>query len=787
MQTIVNFYRAAFLQHAPPRHAAMQPQARYDQTGKKYDDRRGDLSDNQIAALLRGQVAYAVPYAAAGLASVLTFDVDSDHLPDPTTPIRALLAELERRNLWAFAQYDPIRRRGYVWAPFADLAHAGRLALLGDAILAAVNQPGWKIEHRTSLANAQSDTRLPLCRHTWTGKRGLLLLNSQQIDLDVDLAAALDTLIGAWRPNSLNRLPEPPAPAPTRTTQPRSPNSASDITIDRYNQDTDLIALLESYGATHGGRRTMHCCGHPDQRRASLVITIKGDRVLCQCMSAHHNCPLSGRQRDAFGVFCAMEGLTTKQALRRLNGRSDDPAPKTHPDRLSAPPVATRATTPGTPVPTAPHLPPAQLVTTPADGQRSAGDHPKLSKSALHILAEIARHPTGYILGKNRLAKTFGIDRTTVRRNLRVLEETGAIHTQRRGGGHTDVYHACPHSGRGGHLPPTCIHESDLTPESDSAGRGGQAVGSFAPQAHDQADEAPASVLVLADDQADSVPPRDELVCGAELTGPAGAFAVVGGAAYVPSEAEPWYAAICAAIAPPPGEQADDQAEAMQLMALLDTGNLATEAGQSGTCDQAVPVQPLSVPVATTRTNRTAPKWARELHAYMQRLALMSGSELAGELQKWHNTQKKRGKARWITDRIEAVEREIERRDLLGGLPTDQADSPGRSPDVDDQADMPPAALPGVGPQALAGTSTGAGLPPPPCSISFGAGSSSQVASQRRVWRSSVVHCDWEPEPLSQREVAPREHPIATLGIDPEAMRAAHEYCAALLARVGEG
>ncbi len=56
----------------------------------------------------------------------------------------------------------------------------------------------------------------------------------------------------------------------------------------------------------------------------------------------------------------------------------------------------------------------------------------------------------------------------------------------------------------------------------------------------------------------------------------------------------------------------------------------------------------------------------------------------------------------------------------------------------------------------------------------------------RRSWCSPIARCDWEPEPFVPREVAPHEHPIATLGTDPEAMRAAQAYCAAVLARVGE-
>jgi hypothetical protein len=796
----------------------MQPQTHYEQTGKKYNDHRGDLSDNQIAALLRGQVAYAVPYAAAGLASVLAFDVDSDHLPDPATPIYTLLAELERRDLWAFAQYDPDRRRGYVWAPFADLAHAGRLAVLGDQILATIQQPGWKIENRTSQANAHSDTRLPLCRHTWTGRRGLLILPDQQLDLDADSDSAIAILIASWQPNPLDLLPDPPAPAPDRPAQADQPSNTSNITIDRYNRDNDLIALLESYGATHGGRRVMHCCGHPDQRRASLVITIKGNRVLCQCMSAHHNCPLSGRRRDAFGVYCAMEGIDDKVALRRLNGKPDQPPRTFTPQTRSDRPAATRATTPDTLLPPTPDLLPAQLVTTPADGRRIADEHPKLPKSALRILAEIACHPTGYILGKNRLAETLDIDRSTVRRNLRALEKAGAIRTQRRGGGHTDVYYACPLTTRGGQMPPTCNHESDLIPTPDLAGRGGQSAGPIAPQAHEQADDladaggmesgllacddqaeaAKANLVPLADDQADSPPAisvtladdqadssllRDELVCGAELSGPAGAFVVVGGAAYVPAGAEPWYAAICAAIAPLAPDQADDQVEAAQLVAPLDGGNLPERdapAGQSDTGDLAESAAPASVPVPAVKSSRTASKPERELQAYQCKLDRMSGSELAGELKKWHNTKRKRGPARWISDRIRAVEREIERRDLFGCVPSSPSDQERDAGDLaDDQADLPPV-VPGQGPQPGTGMRSGAGLPPPPCSSGFGAGSSSRIESQRQVWRSPVVRCDWEPIPFEPKTAPRRAWEGATLGQDMAAMLAAHEAVEAL-------
>src|SRR5262249_35225481 len=88
-------------------------------------------------------------------------------------------------------------------------------------------------------------------------------------------------------------------------------------------------------------------------------------------------------------------------------------------------------------------------------------------------------------------------------------------------------------------------------------------------QADEQADEVPAISVIVADDQADSSLPQDELVCGAEVCGPAGAFVVLGGAAYVPSGSESWYAGMCAAVAPAAPDRADDQAEVAQLATVL--------------------------------------------------------------------------------------------------------------------------------------------------------------------------------------------------------------------------
>jgi hypothetical protein len=51
--------------------------------------------------------------------------------------VLALLAEAQRRGLWCFATYDPIRQTGYAIVPFADLVHAERLQTLGHALASA--------------------------------------------------------------------------------------------------------------------------------------------------------------------------------------------------------------------------------------------------------------------------------------------------------------------------------------------------------------------------------------------------------------------------------------------------------------------------------------------------------------------------------------------------------------------------------------------------------------------------------------------------------------------------
>ncbi len=322
MTSDVLFFRAAFLRHTPQRYALMLTPAEAQRLDQKYDERRGAITDALLARHLAGEIALAAPAAVDGHAHLLPLDVDAGGIE----AIRVLIAAAAQRDLWAFGQYCPRPglpeqdQRGYVWLVFDQFADTSRLQLLGDTLISAVLQDNWKIEPRAHAAV----TRLPIARHTHTGRFGDLILADQVIAIDSDVAGALAELRQRYRENPVSSLPTPlPAPEP-QLERPKPSSSSPGITIDRYNHDNDLIALLESYGARRakGSRRLMHCCGHRDERRASLLLwKDRSDKLCCKCLSEHHNCPLTGQMRDAFAVYCAMEGLTPQEALRRLNGR----------------------------------------------------------------------------------------------------------------------------------------------------------------------------------------------------------------------------------------------------------------------------------------------------------------------------------------------------------------------------------------------------------------------------------------------------------------------------------
>ncbi len=306
----------SLLQHGPDRNAPMCSLAEFQRSGKKYNDRSGALSSGQLWAHIRGRQTYATPAAANGLGSWLPIDQDSD----AGEAIPLLLAEARRRGLSAIGIIQP-DNKGYIHLRTSELVNVKRLQLLGDELIRAVARPEWEKQPDNRAGN--SDTRLPLGRHTHNLKHGTLLLQSgEMVDIDPDPEAAWSLLCKVWQPIDPATLPEAPA-APARTAK-GTPSTGS--LIARFNAEHDVETLLKKYGASQRrgtGKGLYVCPFHPDNNPSLKVYEDQHGRMACRCYSSNSGCPLSERGHyDAFNVYCIGEGtnstpLPPLEALQR--------------------------------------------------------------------------------------------------------------------------------------------------------------------------------------------------------------------------------------------------------------------------------------------------------------------------------------------------------------------------------------------------------------------------------------------------------------------------------------
>jgi hypothetical protein len=317
----VELFRRAFLRHAPRRYALMLSPDEAQRVGQKYMERHGPITDAMITRHLAGAFTLAAPAAIDHRAHLLPLDIDAGGI----NAIHALIAETKLRDLWAFGQYclrqglADEHQRGYVWLPFDTLVDTALLQALGAQLIAAISQPGWKIEARA----IHAVTRLPLARHRHTGRFGDLVIGDQRITIDQNPAGALAELHDAYRENlsaDLPALSSPPQPLPKPAANQRN---GEGITITRYNETYDVEDLIRFYGARPTRRRGLYFCPfHPDEHASLSVYTYRRQRY-CRCFSAHSDCPLARHGRnDAFNVYCIGEGLNAKEGLRRLNRRA---------------------------------------------------------------------------------------------------------------------------------------------------------------------------------------------------------------------------------------------------------------------------------------------------------------------------------------------------------------------------------------------------------------------------------------------------------------------------------
>jgi hypothetical protein len=335
-----------------------------------------------------------------------------------------------------------------VWLHFDQPTAPERARLLADQLAATAGVDAETYPTRKAL-------RLPLGVHQWTGKRGhLLLQDGQHVDLDTHADAVMEALatIAALPLNQTSTLPELPRRAPT-TLEARqtAPGSASD-TITRYNGQTDLIALLESYGGKiaerySNGGALLHCpCGrhnHGDRRPSLEVQPARSARYGRMVAVGHAaNCLFYTERRqviDAFGVYCKLEGLTTREALYRLNPcwAARPPRRRSEPDsdERNAPPSDQHDPEPeGFHTATAAerHTPVDDVHTLHTELRARAEADPELRGTAhrvLDALLIIAGTRDWCRPSKPRLAAMLGVSTRTVQRGLAELEQRRYIRT----------------------------------------------------------------------------------------------------------------------------------------------------------------------------------------------------------------------------------------------------------------------------------------------------------------------------------------------------------------------
>lgn len=327
----VDTFARLYLPHDPPRHARMNRRdARY-----KYYVVHEAPTPADLSAHLSGAQTLAVPLVGpTGLSYHAALDVDHG---GNAALLGVLAAAQERRwSAYALTSTNGHHCGGHVWLHLDRPAAPKRARQLAGELATAAGLS------TVEVYPTQRTLRLPLGVHRWTGRRGTLLLqDGRRIDLDGSADAVADALmvIEALPRNDVGRLPAPP---PTRyrirTPQTRQEGrTATQNPIHAYNQATNLIGLLERYGArvaeAYGkGRVLLHCpCGqhHNGDAHPSLeILPARNCARYGQYVAVGHapGCLLftePGHIIDSFTVYCRLEGLDAADALQRVNTRTD--------------------------------------------------------------------------------------------------------------------------------------------------------------------------------------------------------------------------------------------------------------------------------------------------------------------------------------------------------------------------------------------------------------------------------------------------------------------------------
>ena len=373
--------RRTFLRHNPPHHARMTELGFV----AKYLRHEAPITDTDLLGHVAGDITLAVQLVADDTAYAAACDLDQGG----EAAIRRLMRAAEHAGCtpYGFVLDAGPHNGGHVWIFFKDAHPAPALRQLMGEITAAASITS------AELWPSGQDLRLPFGVHRRRQRRGSLLLSSSAapIAIDDDPTGAIHTFLdhleytpAAVAEGAAQRLAEQRARAEAEAQAARdryrqqlqqlgSRRSGTEL-IRAYNTATDLVTLLEGYGARTARYYTndaqlMHCAASSDHkhgdRNASLLVSPgrggQQGKLICSCKAP--NCRLHagpGRVLDAFGVFCALEGLSFSEGVRRLaQGLPDGPGgtggSTTPPRTPPAPP------TPTTPAPAGQESAPAAV------------------------------------------------------------------------------------------------------------------------------------------------------------------------------------------------------------------------------------------------------------------------------------------------------------------------------------------------------------------------------------------------------------------------------------------
>ncbi len=318
-----------YLLHDPTSYARMlRPGARH-----KYHKVHRAPTPDDLRAHLAGEETIAVPLVgAAGLSYHVALDIDHGGIDALQRALAA--AQALGWTAYAITSTNNEHSGGHLWIHLDQPAASTRARLLAEQLVAAASIPTSGLDPAAETYPTHKALRLPFGRHTWTGKRGRLLLQSgNTIDLDSGAQAIRDALraVAALPQNAATRLPQlplaPPREMARQTRQERVGTPTNPIY--HYNRTTNLIALLERYGGRiaeqrRNGSIVLHCpCGQHQHHDAHASLEVRPARNTVRygqyvAMGHAPHCRFSTERRqviDSFTASCRLAGLTTNDAL----------------------------------------------------------------------------------------------------------------------------------------------------------------------------------------------------------------------------------------------------------------------------------------------------------------------------------------------------------------------------------------------------------------------------------------------------------------------------------------